>query len=108
MTGKHDLGKCCGCEVDGPQVRNICMLPFKADTPDYGWGCFECGLPCEGAVAVLCDTCLNGDASEAVDVIKFAVVGEPSNNHREPMETTKLREPHKHDTTKHEGYGALN
>lgn len=56
------LGKCCVCEKAGPSVRNIVMLNLRLP-PSHrsrigGWGCFQCGLPMEGATAVLCDQCL--------------------------------------------------
>jgi len=57
-----DLGECCACGVVGPAVRNILMLDTVAPTPGKGWGCFACSLPQNGALAVVCDTCLDADA----------------------------------------------
>ena len=54
-----DLGPCCSCRQSGPQVRNILALPFRAPVPGTGWGCVVCGLPCDGAVAVVCEACLD-------------------------------------------------
>lgn len=34
------------------------MLPRRAPMPGRGWGCVQCRLPMDGAVAVLCETCL--------------------------------------------------
>jgi hypothetical protein len=54
-----DLGPCfaCGGRTD---VRNLICLPFRAPVAGTGWGCFVCGLPADGAVAVLCDACKEG------------------------------------------------
>ena len=50
------LGPCCMCErPDG--VRNIVILHRRNAVPGHGWGCFVCGLPPDGASAVLCDLC---------------------------------------------------
>ena len=48
------LGPCCMCAGDGV---NIIMLDRRAVIPGHGWGCFICGLPRDGAVAVLCNGC---------------------------------------------------
>lgn len=57
-----ELGPCCACgKVDG-SVRNIIMLHKKSPMPGRGWGCFTCHLPNDGAVAVLCDFCLQTKA----------------------------------------------
>lgn len=91
-----NLGSCCICGgMDG--VKNICMLSFKAKTPGFGWGCFKCGLPQDGAVAVLCDDCIakyqNGTP------IKYAVDGYPFENRRIPFD--ELVEPFNCDLSKH-------
>lgn len=57
-----DLGACCACGDCGPQVRNILALQRRAPTPGTGWGCFRCGLPPDGAIAVVCDACLAAKA----------------------------------------------
>lgn len=51
------LGSCCMCDgADG--VRNIIMLSQRGAIAGHGWGCVVCGLPSDGAYAVLCDPCL--------------------------------------------------
>jgi hypothetical protein len=50
-----DLGPCCMCGIPEPQA--IVMLSRRAAVPGHGWGCVVCGLPPDGAVAVLCDPC---------------------------------------------------
>src|SRR5260370_14632278 len=57
MTDDRDLGPCCVCETR-VGVTNIMMLDRRAPVPGTGWGCVVCGLPADGAVAVLCDGCL--------------------------------------------------
>lgn len=52
-----DLGPCCRCETRAG-VRNIVMLDRRCAVPGHGWGCVVCGLPPDGASAVLCDDCL--------------------------------------------------
>lgn len=92
-TGPN-LGACCGCgAVDG--VRNLVMLTVRAATPGYGWGCLVCGLPSDGAVAVLCDDCMRHDPPR----IEYAVDGPVSLGRRLPLE--RLTEPYDHDLSKH-------
>ncbi len=55
---KPDLGPCCICETR-VGVTNVLMLGQRAPVPGTGWGCIVCGLPSDGAVAVLCDGCLD-------------------------------------------------
>ena len=57
VEGDPDLGECCVCRQAGHTVRNIVMLGFKAPVPGTGWGCAVCGLPANGALAVVCDRC---------------------------------------------------
>jgi hypothetical protein len=93
-----NLGSCCCCGKIGPDVRNVLMLHFKAPSPGNGcWGCFQCGLPSEGAVAVLCDGCLEGDEEFT---LKTVVDGDPADNVRVPLEGFE-QIPFGHDMTKH-------
>ena len=79
-----DLGPCCACRQSGKTVRNLLMLPWRLPagaepvqsltsagtdlvSGKGGWGCFVCHLPCEGAVAVLCDRC-RAEGREVLDV----------------------------------------
>lgn len=61
---EEELGilTCCACRQSGPTVRNLVLLPVRAPVPGTGWGCVVCGLPSDGAIAVVCDTCLEADA----------------------------------------------
>jgi len=91
-----DLGACCACRKRGPTVRNIMTLPVRAPLPGKGWGCFVCGLPSDGAVAVLCDRCLESGAP-IIDVCH----GYPKENMR--MARTSCTEAFDHDPARHEG-----
>ena len=57
-----DVGACCACGRSDREVRNIIALAFRAPVPGTGWGCVVCGLPSDGAIAVVCDQCLELDA----------------------------------------------
>jgi len=48
---------CCNCCKRGRHT-NIATLPRRALEPGKGWGCAICGLPPDGAVAILCDVCI--------------------------------------------------
>lgn len=75
------------------------MLEVKAPKPGYGcWGCFQCGLPLEGAIAVLCDNCLE-EHTQNGRPISLACVGPPSENQRVPL--VSLTEPFVHDMSHH-------
>lgn len=87
-----DLGPCCVCGKSGPMVRNIIMIDKKCPTPGKGWGCLQCGLSSDGAVAVKCDDCLNSKA-------KWACKGYPGKDGRVPIE--QLEGVHEHDMSKH-------
>ena len=88
-----DLGTCCACGgVD--QVRNIIMLPLRTPSPGYGWGCVICGLPPDGAVAVLCDGCLSRQQEPS-----FVCNGPPTAKGRVPIGESTT--PFDHDDSKH-------
>lgn len=53
---EENLGSCCECRKT-ENVRNIWLTDKKAPISGKGWGCLTCGLPADGAVAVLCDEC---------------------------------------------------
>jgi len=89
------LGRCCHCEREGPSVRNILMLDVRSPEPGIGcWACLQCGLPPEGALAVLCDECLERGLKP-----KLACLGALPANRRIPIEQLTL--PFEHDMSKH-------
>lgn len=54
-----DLGKCCICEADNDTVRNLFELPYESPVSGRGWGCLVCKLEKTGAIAVVCDDCID-------------------------------------------------
>ena len=85
------LGPCCVCETT-IGVRNILTLGQKSPTPGHGWGCLQCGLPNDGATAVVCDECLEKP-------LKFACRGYPGKEGRIPIE--ELAGEMEHDYVMH-------
>jgi hypothetical protein len=88
----HTLGPCCNCGTT-VGVTNIMMLDLRAPTPGKGWGCAVCNLPADGAVAVLCDACLEQPLKTVCD-------GYPKEGKRVPVDTLS-DEPFAHDMEKH-------
>lgn len=86
---KINLGTCCACG-GSENVRNIICLDRKSPTLGKGWGCFICGLPGDGAGAVLCDDCLEQGAA-----IRFVCIGYPASDGRMPIEQLP-EEPFEH------------
>jgi hypothetical protein len=63
-------------------------------TPGRGWGCVVCDLPADGALAVVCDACLEKRAP-----LRFACQGYPGKDGRVPIDL--LFGDHNHDMSKH-------
>ena len=76
-----DLGACCACGKTGADVRNLISLPRWAPVPGTGWGCVVCGLTADGAMAVICDSCLDMKAA-----IRFVVSGYLAGKERLPFD----------------------
>jgi hypothetical protein len=94
-----DLGACCACRTRGPTVRNIMMLPRLAPLKGSGWGCMVCGLPRDGAIAVVCDACM-----EAKQPILDVCVGYAKRDERVSIEAVEGL--FQHDLAMHAGDGA--
>ena len=95
MDASTYFGSCCACgKMDKETVRNIYFLHKLAPVSGKGWGCLQCGLPSDGAVAVVCDDCHDGKKE-----VKFAIVGYPRDGKRIPIE--KLEGSFDHDYSKH-------
>lgn len=99
MNEDVKLGPCCGCEKEGPFVRNIITLDKKAPIAGRGWGCVVCDLPSDGALAVLCDNCLYVKRSDEDWKPKHACVGYPAKDGRVAFDS--LTGEHSHDLSKH-------
>lgn len=102
QTTCDSLG-CCGCGQSIVTRLNVVMLDHKAAIAGTGWGCVQCGLPTDGAYAILCDLC--AEADPIVGSIREAVVGYPRGGGREPIEVTNARPRHEHDMSKHPEIG---
>jgi hypothetical protein len=92
------LGTCCGCG-NVLNVRTIVNVHKKSPTPGRGWGCVVCGLPFDGAVAVLCDECADKAEKGKKNIFKYACKGYPATDGRVPFES--LKGDHDHDMSKH-------
>ncbi len=79
-----EVGPCCMCETEAG-VRNLVMLDRRCVIAGHGWGCFVCGLPSDGATAVLCDGCLERYRADA-SLLRFACAGYPATDGRVPIE----------------------
>lgn len=78
------LGTCCNCGTEN-DVNNLMALKFLAPVPGTGWGCVLCNMPANGAVAVLCDHCLEL-LPDGKHGILSVCVGYPGENKRLPIE----------------------
>ena len=67
------VGTCCACQeaIPDDMPRSVIYFNFKSPTPGRGWGCLFCNLPSEGAVAVICQKCL-----EAGETVTHVVEGD--------------------------------
>ncbi len=68
--------------------------PFQDHGSRHRRACFVCHLPKDGAVAVLCDECIQNEIDP-----KFAVAGFADMKQRVPI--TELKEPFEHDELLH-------
>jgi hypothetical protein len=83
-----ELGTCCGCETR-EDVINIIMLNRRAPVPGKGWGCVTCGLPSDGAVAVLCNACAERYQHDET-ALRFVCLGYASSGKRFPIDQLPL------------------
>lgn len=98
------LGPCCMCEgTEG--VNNIIMLDRRGAEPGRGWGCFVCGLPSDGAIAVICDGCLPRYQADNT-TLKVACRGYAGEGGRVPIAELP-EEPFHHHDAKHRAYDEL-
>lgn len=99
-------GTCCVCGKPDAE-HNLFQMDYKNPVKsESGWGCVVCDLPAEGAVAVVCDACLNEHGSESIfDRINTFMDGP---NRRILVPEAKRQIPHKHDLSKHNELNILN
>lgn len=92
-----DLGPCCICGGGG--AVNIIMLHRRGAIPGRGWGCVQCGLPSDGAAAVLCPACLDKYQADPA-ALTMACRGYPGTDGRVPIADLPEGE-FDHDPAKH-------
>jgi hypothetical protein len=93
-----NLGPCCVCGGT-ERVRNIISLHQLSPTPGKGWGCVQCGVPADGAIAVTCDSCGPNSLGDKLPELKFACAGYPGTDGRVPIDS--LQGVFDHDYSKH-------
>jgi hypothetical protein len=98
MSDDPDLGPCCICGCD-EGVKNIVMLSHRCLVPGHGWGCMQCDLPTDGALAVLCDGCVTRWENDPA-LLRFACRGYPAQDGRVPIDELP-GDIFDHDMTKH-------
>ena len=91
----ENLGTCCGCGKEPPGVRNVMFMEREAPPLTDGWGCLVCGLPQKGAIAILCDDCINNDVAP-----RFVVSGTVTGGGRQDVTQYPII-PFNHDMAKH-------
>lgn len=79
IDDRPNLGSCCECGNNPASV--MLMLHRHAPIAGTGWGCVQCGLPHNGAIAVLCNDCLSA-VKEAGRDPHLVCVGFASANER--------------------------
>lgn len=89
-------GCCCACGRIVSDLQNLLMMPFRAPEGFPGWGCVTCGLPSAGAIAVVCNACVDrGAEPQMIAGGRYALEGK----------RIKLqgfaRIPHDHDLKRH-------
>jgi len=95
-----DFGTCCVCGEEGTEenpVRNGIMLKLRGPSPGKGWGCLICDLPVDGAMAFVCDRCL--DLGFEKSPIRWVVKGFIADKGRVSIDVCK--EFFDHDMSKH-------
>ena len=95
--GMPDLGPCCIC--DGPGAVAMMMLNIRSQIPGRGWGCVQCGLPLDGAVAVLCDPCFDRYQRGETGLVNCCA-GYPATDGRVLIDSLD-QTPFDHDASRH-------
>lgn len=97
MSGRPPkLGTCCICGGSS-KVRNVIMLEKLCPMPGRGWGCLVCCLPSNGAIAVVCNPCIEqrrGDTRDVVRDLRWACRGFAGRDGRVEIGTLEGRFDH--------------
>lgn len=91
-----EFGTCCVCE-GGLEDCGLVQLGYKVES-ESGWGCLQCGLAMEGAMAIVCKGCYDKFGVQIEDQIKYVMDGKTG---RIPVPPVENRIPHKHDLSLH-------
>lgn len=73
MATFEEYGTCCVCESE-METCGIIQLGYKVES-ESGWGCFQCDLPMEGAIAIVCGDCVDKYGENVEDQIKYLMDG---------------------------------
>lgn len=79
------IGQCCVCGQRAV-MRGFMMLALRAPTPGTGWGCLQCGLPADGAIAALCRPCTRLATKNEAQPVQFVCGAYPGEEARAPIE----------------------
>jgi hypothetical protein len=91
------FGPCCCCEGDIPRQPRLMMLELEAPAGFKGWGCLVCRLPLRGAIAVVCESCI-----QAQRLPQFIAAGSDLyDNQRQRLDDTFEQKPFAHDPHAH-------
>lgn len=99
MATFDEYGTCCVCESE-METCGIIQLGYKVES-ESGWGCYQCGLPMEGAIAIVCGDCVDKHAETIEDQIKYLMDGKKG---RFPVPPVEKRVTHEHDLSLHPEY----
>lgn len=94
-------GACCACQSEGPH-RNLVTVKITAPEAGTGWGCIICGLEPNGAIAVLCDDCVEAQAVS----ITHVSLGRVNTGNRISIQDYR-HEDFDHDMAVHEEYDQM-
>ena len=95
----NEFGTCCVCEGEMEDC-GIVQLGYKVKS-ESGWGCLQCGLAMEGALAIVCADCYGKYGVYIEDQIKYLIDGKKG---RIPVPPVDNRIPHKCDLSLHPEY----
>lgn len=75
----------------------LIQLDYKVES-ESGWGCVQCGLPMQGAIAIVCVDCYDKCGGNIEDQIKYLMNGIKG---RIPVPPVENRIPHEHNLALH-------
>lgn len=97
-----EFGTCCVCECEMEEC-GIVQLDYKVES-ESGWGCVQCDLAMQGAIAIVCDACFIAYGDEIEDQIKYLMNGKKG---RIPVPPVANRVLHEHDLSLHPEYKSM-